>query len=69
VPHPTSNVAEAEANSEFVERLDDDCLNTGLIVIAKRSPVPQLTNSEKTSYRSYFIRVAEKTVWATSLQR
>jgi hypothetical protein len=34
VPHPTFNDAEAEANSEFVERLDDDGVHTGLIVIA-----------------------------------
>jgi len=34
VPHPTFNDAEAEANSEFVERLDDDGMHTGLIVIA-----------------------------------
>ncbi len=33
-PHPTFNDAEAEANSEFVERLDDDGVHTGLIVIA-----------------------------------
>jgi hypothetical protein len=36
VPHPTSNVAEAEGNSEFVERQDDDGVHTGLIVIADR---------------------------------
>ena len=34
VPHPTFNDAEAEANSEFVERLDDNGVHTGLIVIA-----------------------------------
>ena len=34
VPHPTFNDTEAEANSEFVERLDDDGVHTGLIVIA-----------------------------------
>ena len=34
VPHPTFNDAEAEANSEFVERLDDDGVHTGLVVIA-----------------------------------
>jgi phage replication-related protein YjqB (UPF0714/DUF867 family) len=34
VPHPSFNDAEAKANSEFVERLDDDGVNTGLIVIA-----------------------------------
>ena len=34
VPHLTFNDAEAEANSEFVERLDDDGVHTGLIVIA-----------------------------------
>jgi hypothetical protein len=34
VPHPTFNDAEAEAYSEFVERLDDDGVHTGLIVIA-----------------------------------
>jgi phage replication-related protein YjqB (UPF0714/DUF867 family) len=34
VPHPSFNDAEAEANSEFVERLDDDSVNTGLVVIA-----------------------------------
>jgi len=34
VPHPTFNDAEAEANSEFVERLHDDGVHTGLIVIA-----------------------------------
>lgn len=34
VPHPTFNDGEAEANSEFVERLNDDGMHTGLIVIA-----------------------------------
>jgi phage replication-related protein YjqB (UPF0714/DUF867 family) len=34
VPHPTFNDAQAAANSEFVERLDDDGVHTGLIVIA-----------------------------------
>jgi len=34
VPHPIFNDAEAEANSEFVERLDDNGVHTGLIVIA-----------------------------------
>jgi phage replication-related protein YjqB (UPF0714/DUF867 family) len=34
VPHPTYTDAEAEANSEFVERLADDGAHTGLIVIA-----------------------------------
>src|SRR5215831_12559540 len=34
VPHLTFNDAEAEANSECVERLDDDGVHTGLIVIA-----------------------------------
>jgi phage replication-related protein YjqB (UPF0714/DUF867 family) len=34
VPHPTFTDAEAEANSEFVERLGDNGRHTGLIVIA-----------------------------------
>jgi phage replication-related protein YjqB (UPF0714/DUF867 family) len=34
VPHPTFNDAEAEANGEFVERLDDEGVHTALIVIA-----------------------------------
>src|SRR5688572_11310168 len=34
VPHPSFSDAEAEANSEFVERLEDDGTHTGLIVIA-----------------------------------
>ena len=34
VPHPTFTDAEAEANGEFVERLDDDGAHTGLIAIA-----------------------------------
>lgn len=34
VPHPTYTEAEAEAHSEFVERLDDNGIHTGLIVIA-----------------------------------
>ena len=34
VPPRTFKDAEAEANSEFVERLDDDGVHTGLIVIA-----------------------------------
>jgi phage replication-related protein YjqB (UPF0714/DUF867 family) len=34
VPHPTFSDAEAEAQGEFVERLDDDGTHTGLIAIA-----------------------------------
>ena len=34
VPHPSFSDAEAEVNSEFVERLEDDGAHTGLIVIA-----------------------------------
>ena len=34
VPHATFADAEAECNGEFVERLDDDGMHTGLIVIA-----------------------------------
>ena len=34
VPHPSFSDAEAESNSEFVERLQDDGAHTGLIVIA-----------------------------------
>ena len=34
VPHPSFSDAEAESNSEFVERLEDDGAHTGLIVIA-----------------------------------
>ncbi len=34
VPHPTCTDAEAETNSEFVERLGDNGRHTGLIVIA-----------------------------------
>jgi len=34
VPHATLTDAEAECNGEFVERLDDDGMHTGLIVIA-----------------------------------
>ncbi|HKE86175.1 MAG TPA: poly-gamma-glutamate hydrolase family protein [Vicinamibacterales bacterium] len=34
VPHPTFSDAEAETNSEFVERLQDDGAHTGLIAIA-----------------------------------
>jgi phage replication-related protein YjqB (UPF0714/DUF867 family) len=34
VPHPTFNDAEAEAHDEFVERLEDNGTNTGLLVIA-----------------------------------
>jgi phage replication-related protein YjqB (UPF0714/DUF867 family) len=34
VPHSTFADAEAECNGEFVERLDDDGMHTGLIVIA-----------------------------------
>src|SRR5262245_49048230 len=34
VPHPTFSDAEARTNNEFVERLEDNGLNTGLIVIA-----------------------------------
>src|SRR5215475_10560206 len=33
-PHPTFDDAEAEANNEFVERLEDNGRHTGLIVIA-----------------------------------
>ena len=34
VPHPTFDDAEAEANNEFVERLEDNGTHTGLVVIA-----------------------------------
>ena len=34
VPHPSFSDAEAETNSEFIERLEDDGAHTGLIVIA-----------------------------------
>lgn len=34
VPHPTFSDAEAKTNSEFVERLDDDGANTGLVALA-----------------------------------
>ena len=34
VVHPTFTEVEAKTNSEFVERLDDDGANTGLVVIA-----------------------------------
>ena len=34
VPHPSFSDAEAEASSEFIERLGDDGTHTGLIVIA-----------------------------------
>ena len=34
VPHPTFTDAEADANNEFVERLEDNGTHTGLIVIA-----------------------------------
>ncbi|MGH7596228.1 MAG: hypothetical protein ACREOI_07740, partial [bacterium] len=34
VPHPTFTDAEAEANSEFVERLTDNGRHRGLIAIA-----------------------------------
>jgi phage replication-related protein YjqB (UPF0714/DUF867 family) len=34
VPHATLADAEAERNGEFVERLDDDGMHTGLIVVA-----------------------------------
>ncbi|MGH4003129.1 MAG: hypothetical protein ACRDSO_03320, partial [Pseudonocardiaceae bacterium] len=34
VPHPTYDDAEAEANSEFVERLTDDGTHTGLVACA-----------------------------------
>src|SRR5215472_13300181 len=34
VPHPTFDDADAEANNEFVERLEDNGTHTGLVVIA-----------------------------------
>ena len=34
VPHPTFSAAQAEANSEFIERLTDNGRHTGLVVIA-----------------------------------
>jgi phage replication-related protein YjqB (UPF0714/DUF867 family) len=34
VPHPTFNDTEADANNEFVERLEDNGTHTGLVVIA-----------------------------------
>jgi phage replication-related protein YjqB (UPF0714/DUF867 family) len=34
VPHPTFSDAEADTNNEFVERLEDNGMHTGLIVIA-----------------------------------
>src|SRR5262249_29522281 len=34
VPHPTFDDAEAEANNELVERLEDNGTHTGLVVIA-----------------------------------
>src|SRR5262249_27469767 len=44
VPHPTFDDAEAEANNEFVERLEDNGTHTGLVVIAPHGgdiePIP-----------------------------